>query len=198
MDSVNPTITRPARWVGRLTRWGGVYCALLRAYWERAAVYRAVFAVSLLNAIFPLVMMSIWIGMAQNGPVAGFEGPDFAGYYLAAILVRRITGVGIVQDVERLVRTGELSVYLIRPLHVVHHFFARVLAGRVIVVSMLLIPVAVAILMIPGRQFDLQPVNLALFGLACVIGLLFEFVAQFLLSGLSFWIVQTQGVTAAY
>ncbi len=175
-----------------------IYPALLRAYWERAAAYRAVFVVSLLNAIFPLVMMSIWIGMAQDEPVAGFTATDFAGYYLAAVLVRRVTGVGIVQDVERLVRSGELSVYLIRPLHVIHHFFARVLTGRVVVISMLLAPIAIAVLAIPGRQFDLQPATLALFGLACAVGLLFEFLAQFLLAGLSFWIIQTSGVAAAY
>ena len=85
-----------------------VYPALLRASWERAVAYRAVFFVSLLNAIFPLVMMSIWIGLAQDEPIAGYRAADFAGYYLAAILVRRITGVGIVQEIERLVQTGEL------------------------------------------------------------------------------------------
>lgn len=175
-----------------------VYPALLRAAWERAAAYRAVFAVSLLNAIFPLVMMSIWIGMAQDGPVAGYEATDFAGYYLAAVLVRRITGVGIAQDVERLILTGELSVYLIRPLDPLHYFFARVLAGRVVIVSMVFVPVALAVLAVPSAQFDLRPASLALFALACVIGLLFEFVAQFLLSGLSFWIIQTHGLVAAY
>ena len=91
------------------------YPALLRAYWERAVTYRAVFVIALLNAAFPLVMMAIWIGMAQDGPVAGYTAVDFASYYLSAILVRRATGVGIMQDAERMVRTGELSVYLIRP-----------------------------------------------------------------------------------
>ncbi len=182
----------------KLTRLLVIYPALLRAYWERAVAYRAVFAVSLLNAIFPLVMMAIWIGMAQDGPVAGFSAPDFAGYYLAAVLVRRLTGVGIVQDAERLVRSGELSVYLFRPLDVVHHFFARVLTGRVVVAPMLLAPVALAILAIPGSQFDLRPATLMRFALSCGIGLLFEFYAQWLLSGLAFWIVQTQGIAAAY
>ena len=98
------------------------YPALLRAYWERAVTYRAVFVIALLNAAFPLVMMAIWIGMAQAGPVAGYTATDFASYYLSAVLVRHITSVGIVPDIERLVRTGELSVYLIRPLGVVHHF----------------------------------------------------------------------------
>ena len=174
------------------------YPALLCAYWERAVAYRAVFVVALLNAAFPLVMMAIWIGMAQTGPVAGYTAVDFASYYLSAVLVRRITSVGIVSDVERLVRTGELSVYLIRPLGVVHHFFARVLASRPLAAAVPAVLVALAAPLIPGQQFDLRLLNLLLFGLACGVGLVFEFLMQYLVAGLSFWIVQTQGVSAAY
>jgi len=174
------------------------YPALLRAYWERAIAYRAVFVVALLNAAFPLVMMAIWIGVAQTGPVAGYTAADFASYYLSAVFVRRITSVGIVSDVERLVRTGELSVYLIRPLGVIHHFFARVLAGRPLAALAPAVLVAVAALLIPGQQFDLRPLRLLLFSLACGVGLVLEFLLQYLVAGLSFWIVQTQGVSAAY
>jgi ABC-2 type transport system permease protein len=174
------------------------YPALLRAYWERAVTYRAVFVIALLNAAFPLVMMAIWIGMAQDGPVAGYTAADFASYYLSAILVRRATGVGIMQDAERMVRTGELSVYLIRPLGVFHHFFARVLASRPLAAAVPAMLVASAALLIPGQQFDLRLLNLLLFGLACGVGLVFEFLMQYLVAGLSFWIVQTQGVSAAY
>jgi len=174
------------------------YPALLHAYWERAVTYRAVFVVALLNAAFPLVMMAIWIGMAQEGPIAGYTAADFAGYYLSAVLVRRATGVGIVQDIERLVRTGELSVYLIRPLGVIHHFFARVLANRPMAALLPAILASLAALLIPGQQFDLRLPNLLLFGLACGVGLVLEFLMQYLVAGLSFWVVQTQGVSAAY
>jgi ABC-2 type transport system permease protein len=58
------------------------YPTLLHAYWERAVTYRVVFVVALLNAAFPLVMMAIWIGMAQAGPVAGYTATDFASYYI--------------------------------------------------------------------------------------------------------------------
>jgi hypothetical protein len=37
-----------------------VYPTLLRAYWERALVYRAVFVVSVISAMFPLALMAIW------------------------------------------------------------------------------------------------------------------------------------------
>ena len=92
-----------------------IYPALLRAYWYRALMYRAVFVIWIINASFPLVMMSIWVGLAQSGNISGYSAADFIAYYLAAILVRRVTAVGIVQDLENLVRTGESSPLPPRP-----------------------------------------------------------------------------------
>src|SRR5512140_2422109 len=130
-----------------------IYPALLRAYWHRAIIYRAAYIVWIVNTSFPLVMMAIWISLAQGGPIQGYSATDFAGYYLAAILVRRITNCGILADLENLVRTGELSVYLLRPMDVMHHFVARILASRFVGIPLVGIPVAVAVLLIPGAQF---------------------------------------------
>ena len=65
-------------------------------------------------------------------------------------------------------------------------------------VGVLIVPVAVAAWLVPGTQFDLSPANLAWFAAACALGLLFEFLSQYLIGSLSFWIVQAQGVSAAF
>ena len=175
-----------------------IYPALLRAYWHRAIIYRVAYIVWIVNTAFPLVMMAIWIGLAQGGPIQGYSATDFIGYYLAAILVRRITNCGIVADLENLIRTGELSVYLLRPLDVVHHFVARALSSRLVGIPLAGIPVAIGILLTPGAQFNLHPLNLMLFLLACIVGLAVEFLSQYAIGELSFWITQAHGVGAAY
>ena len=177
-----------------------VYPALLHAYRQRAVVYRATYLVSLVNAAFPLVMMSIWIGLAQQGSTQreGYSAVDFAAYYLSAILVRRITACGIVRDIEVLVRNGDLSVYLLRPIDLMHFLLARVLATRVVTIPMVAVPVAVGMLITPGIQLDLHPLNLILFVLSCAVGLAFEFVAQYVIGCLSFWMTQAHGVNAAF
>jgi ABC-2 type transport system permease protein len=175
-----------------------IYPALLHAYWQRALVYRGAFVIWVASTIFPLVMMTIWMGMAQGGRINGYGAVDFAGYYLATLLVRRITGCGIVQDLEDLVRTGELAAYLVKPLGVAHYFFARVTTQRVVAVGFLAVPVGVGMLLTPGLQFDLGPANLLLFVIACGVGLLFEFITQYFIGGLSFWIVQARGINIAY
>lgn len=175
-----------------------IYPALLRVYWYRTIIYRATYVIWLVNTAFPLVMMAIWINLAQGGPIQGYNAADFVGYYLATILVRRITGCGIINDLEGLIRTGELTVYLLRPLNVVHHFVARMLSSRFVGIPLIGIPVVIAVLLTPGTQFNLHPLNLALFALTCVVGFAFEFIAQYLIGGFAFWIVQAHGVGAVY
>jgi ABC-2 type transport system permease protein len=175
-----------------------IYPALLRAHWHRTLIYRAAFVVWVVNAAFPLVMMSIWVGLAQGGDIGGYSAAGFAGYYLAAVLVRRITAISVVRELEDLVRTGELSTYLLKPISLVHHFVARVLTSRFLNLPIVAVPVILSLLLIPGIRLDLRPASLLLFGAACILGLVFEFLTQFAIGGLSFWIVQAHGVTAAY
>lgn len=175
-----------------------IYPALLRAYWHRSIIYRAAYIVWIVNTAFPLVMMAIWISLAQGGPIQGYSATDFVGYYLAAILVRRITACGIIADLEGLVRTGELSIYLLRPVDVMHHFVARVLSSRLVELPLVSVPIVIGILLTPGTQFNLSPLNFVLFVLSCIVGLTVEFLAQYAIGGLSFWITQAHGVGAAY
>lgn len=175
-----------------------VYPVLLRAYWQRALIYRAVLLVWIVNAAFPLVMMAIWISLAQDGPIGGYNSRDFVAYYLAAILVRRITGCGIVQDFENLVRTGELSAYLLRPMDIIHHFLARTLTSRALNMPVIAFPIVLVALLVPGQQFDSRFFNIVAFGVSCVIGFAFEFAMQYVIGELSFWISQAHGVNAVF
>ena len=87
------------------------YPALLRAYFARALAYRAEYVIYVLTGTLPLVMMFIWMTLArEGGDIQGFSSNDFVAYYLAAILVRRITGSWIIWDLNTWVRTGEMSI----------------------------------------------------------------------------------------
>ena len=174
------------------------YPVLLRAAFARALVYRAELVIYVFTGTLPLVMMFIWLTVAGEGEINGFTGPDFVAYYLAAVLVRRITGVWIVWDYDAMIRKGELSPYLLRPLDSKHYILARALAARVLQVPMLLVPIAIVALLMPGRQFDISPLNLLAFVAAGAAGVAFEFMAQHLIAGLAFWITQVTTVAEAW
>src|SRR5262245_28667339 len=106
------------------------YSALLRAYWMRALEYRGVIMIWILAGLLPLVMMMVWLTLSAAGPVAGYDSTTFVSYYLMVILVRRLTGVWIIWDMDREIRLGELSFYLLKPIHPIHHHLARIIAGK--------------------------------------------------------------------
>lgn len=174
------------------------YPALTRAAWAHAIAYRAVLVVALLNAAFPLVMMAIWVELAREAPIGGFNAGDFVGYYLAAVLMRRMTAASITMDLERVIHSGELSAYLLRPLHIAHAYFVRSMVSRSLATGLVALAVAVGVALTPGAQFDLRPLSLALFAAACALGILFEFFVQFGMGGLAFWIAQVRGISAAF
>ncbi len=174
-----------------------IYLVLLRAYWERAVAYRVVFLISLLHMVLPLVVMSIWMQMARDEPVRGYTPALFVGYYLAAILARRLTNVGIVADLETLIRFGGLATFLLKPLALAHHLIARLISGRPITLLPTLGLVALLAVLTPGEQFALSAERVVLFVTACVLGLAFEFLLQYALGGMAFWLTQARSLSLA-
>lgn len=174
------------------------YPVLLRASFARALVYRAEMIIFIFTGTMPLVMMFIWLTLAGDGEINGFTSNDFVAYYLGALLVRRITGTWIVWDFDALIRKGELSPYLLRPLDAMHYFLARTLAGRAFQIPILLVPITIAAWFLPGQQFDTSPLNLLAFIIACAIGIAFEFLAQHIISALAFWITQVTAIAEAW
>ena len=172
-----------------------VYPALMRAYFARALVYRAELFIWMITSTMPLVFMSIWITIAGDKGVNGFQVNDFVSYYLAFLVVRRATQCWQIHDYEVLIRQGELSPLLLRPLGVPHYFAARLLPVRAIQLIMLFILIAPVVLLIPGRQFDTTLPNLLTVAAFCCIGWVIQFLIQYAIGALAFWITQVTTVS---
>ena len=184
--------------INRVKRILSVYPALLRVYWKRVMVYRAARFIWLINAAFPLVMMSIWSTLANDGAISGYTSADFIAYYLIAILVQRITSCNMVPDIENTIRTGELSAYLLRPIDVIHHFLAQMVTLHAANIPIIAAPVIIAIMLIPGAHLSISATSLLVFSVSCLMGFVFEFLAQYIIGGLSFWITQARGISGTF
>lgn len=172
-------------------RWLKTYPALLRAYWARAIEYRARLIIWILASILPLVMLMVWLTVAdqQGGQVAGYTKTGFISYFLAVIFMRRMTGVWIIWDLDRDIRQGLLSPQLLRPLDPAHHLFTMILAIRLFQPFLIGPPIALASYLL-GAQYDLSLPAIGLM-LAAIFGsLLIEFFAQMLIGATAFWITQ--------
>ena len=76
--------------------------------------YRAMVYIWTLAGITPIVMMFVWMNLAENG-LAGRTPQDFARYFLVAFIAGQITQAWVVWEFDYLIRTGSLSGVLIKP-----------------------------------------------------------------------------------
>jgi ABC-type uncharacterized transport system permease subunit len=90
---------------------------LLRVGLADAVAYRAEFLVWLLSTNMPLVMLALWSAVARDGPVGRFGQEEFVAYYLAALVVRLLTGAWVIWELNFEIRQGTLSFRLLRPVH---------------------------------------------------------------------------------
>src|SRR5207302_6552735 len=93
------------------------YPQFLRTGFAAAVAYRAEFLIWMFSTNMPLVMLAIWAAAARSGPVGGYTQTGFAAYYLAALLVRLMTGAWVVWEMTMEIRQGTLALRLLRPVH---------------------------------------------------------------------------------
>jgi ABC-2 type transport system permease protein len=165
--------------------------SLLRIGVAEAVAYRAEFVVWLLTTTLPLVMLALWSEVARGGPVGSYTGADFTAYYLAAFIVRQLTGSWVAWDMNREIKEGLISMRLLRPLHPLVGYAAEnlgVLPLRIV----LCLPVAIVVFLIAGRQhLTHDPTLLALFPLSVLLGWALSFSVMAIIGALAFFIEST-------
>jgi ABC-2 type transport system permease protein len=94
---------------------------ILRVSFAEAVAYRAEFLVWMLSTTMPFVQMALMRSVAAEHPVHGadftYTQSGFTGYYLATLLVRMLTGAWVVWEMTNEIRTGTMSMRLLRPIH---------------------------------------------------------------------------------
>ncbi|MDP2304425.1 MAG: ABC-2 family transporter protein [Pseudomonadota bacterium] len=168
--------------------------SLLRIAVAEMVAYRAEMIIWILTATLPLVMLALWNAAAAEGPLAGFGQAEFARYFGVTLLVRQLTGVWVLWELNQQIRTGALSPALLRPMNPLWWQFAETVAAvpwRVLV----LVPVlALVALWRPEIIFVPTPTAALGFGVSLVFALLVAWFVQCLFGILAFWFDQSLGL----
>jgi ABC-2 type transport system permease protein len=90
---------------------------LFRVGFASAVAYRSEFLIWVLTTNMPLVMLLLWTAVAREAPVGRFGEQEFAAYFLAALIVRLVTGSWVVWEMNMEIRDGTLAMRLLRPVH---------------------------------------------------------------------------------
>lgn len=171
---------------------------LLRVAVAEMVAYRAEMIIWILTSTLPLVMLALWNAAAANGPLQGFGQVEFARYFAVTLLVRQLTGVWVLWEMNHLIRTGGLSPQLLRPMNPLWWQFAETLAAipwRLLVLGPVLGAVA---LWRPEIVFAPSLVQSLGFAISLAFALLVAWFVQCLFGALAFWFDQSLGLFQVY
>jgi ABC-2 type transport system permease protein len=170
------------------------YPTLLRVGFAEAIAYRAEMLVWMLTNTMPLVNLALWHAVARSGPIGGFGQQDLVAYFLGALLVRQVTGSWVLWEMSRDIRTGALSMRLLRPVHPLIAYSAENLSALPLRAGLVVPIVAVAIALAPGARLGHDPVEWALLPAALVGAWLITFLTMTMMGTLGFFIEQSASV----
>ncbi len=168
--------------------------AVLGALWRlgaaEATAYRFSLLVWILTTTFPLISLVLWRALAEDGPIGSYDQQSFDSYFLAAFLVRQLASCWVVWDLDRSIRTGDLSALLLRPVSpILHHvmFNLSALPLRVVLAA----PLGLIVLLATGGVGLVEDGRLwLLVGPAIALAWLLNFSIQLAVGCLSFWLTK--------
>jgi ABC-2 type transport system permease protein len=175
--------------------WVRAYPSMVRTSVQVTLTYRGRLVFLFTGALFPILMMFVWLTVDANGPTAkGWDGARFVSYYAAAAVVYSLTSSGISWAWDRDLRSGELSNRLLRPMPVFHQYAAAE-AGERIVTAIVLVPVLlVSAIAMPVIEFPIGITSLV----AAIFATLLAFALAVLMSStfalIGFWTTQSNNV----
>ena len=162
--------------------------------------YRVAMLIWLLGGIMePLVYLVVWTTVArqQGGAVGGFTVPEFAAYYIGAMLVNHAVFTWIMWEYDYRIRSGEFSAMLLRPVHPIHSDIADNLAYKVLTLAVML-PAALLLAWIFQPRWAPQPWALALFPLVLILAFFTRFFLDWSLAMAAFWTTRINAINQAY
>ena len=182
----------------RRTLRGGL--ATMRMELQVAAQYRANMAVwSIAGVLQVVVYLAIWRAVAAEtgGTTSGYSGAEFAGYFLALLIVREMTYTWIPYDFPDHVRTGKLAPMLLRPVHPLVSVGSRMVAYRA-QSTLMLVPAAAVLFVVFDADVHTSAAAVALAVVVVPLAATLRFLADSLLALASMWLVRIDGLRGVY
>jgi ABC-2 type transport system permease protein len=175
--------------------WVAAYPRLVRAAMQVALTYRARVVFSLAGALFPVLLLFVWLTVTDDGVTAdGWDTTRITSYYVALALVNSLATSDISWTFDADLRSGELSARLLRPVPVLHQLVAADIGSRIVTGSLLFVVVAVATVAVPAVMF---PAGVT-WALATVAATVLAFCLSVLMSAtfgvIGFWSTQSNNV----
>jgi ABC-2 type transport system permease protein len=170
------------------------YPTLLQVGFAEAVAYRAETIVWMLTNTMPLVNLALWSAITRSGTVAGYGQKDLVAYFLGALVVRQLTSSWVLWEMSREIRSGMLSMRLLRPVHPLIAYSAENLSALPLR-AFFAVPLAGIVLAIIGTdRLAHDPVAWAMVPAAMLGAWMMMFLVNALLGTLNFYLEQAMSL----
>lgn len=171
---------------------GRAFRALFALNFSLSMQYRAQSVLWMISGLTPLIMLMVWLQLAKDGPVGGYDALTFAQYFLLMFFCRQVTPSWVIYLLDRGVKHGELSPYLLQPLHPVWHYVMMHWGEMALRVSMVLPIVLVGLTLVDAWTWSLLA-NLPAFILALILAWIINFAVHVVVGLIAFWVDNALG-----
>lgn len=163
-------------------------CTFVAVSYAEMMEYRAEIVLWVLSSIMPFVMMGVWMKASAGAPQRLGLGPtEFARYFLCVFLIRQVTLVWVIYDVEHHVVQGTLSPRLLQPIDPFWRFFCDHVGERLARLPLLVLLTALFFLLYPA-SFWIPDLRSALLAAVCLLAaFVLRFVMQYAFAMVAFW-----------
>jgi viologen exporter family transport system permease protein len=163
--------------------------------------YRAELVIWLIGHVLePLVYLAVWTSIAESGvggSVGGYDGADFAAYFITLMLANHVTYTWIMWEYEYRVRYGSLSFALLRPVHPIHADIADNLTSKLVTLPLIVAAAGVLWLSFrPAFHITAWATAASLASLVIAFGL--RFLLEWTLALAAFWTTRVSAVNQVY
>lgn len=177
-----------------------IYKVLIRNELLVELQYPFALAIWMLDRILePLIYVAVWtsVAISQGGEVNGFSTYDFATYYIGLLLVGHLTQNWHMWTLEWYILEGQLSKYLVRPIHPINESITNDWIFKLLMMAVLLPTMFLLTwLFAPGFYFEIGSILLFI-PVICLAGAL-GFICGWILGLTAFWTTRNSTLVQMY
>lgn len=177
-----------------------VYYAQIKTSLAVQFQYRVAMAIWMIGRVLqPLIYLVVWttVARARGGEVGGYDEGSFAAYFIMQMIVSQATFSWIMWEYDYIIRTGQFSFKLLRPIHPIHADVADNVAYKILTL-VILIPAAFFLAWLFPPTFNLQVWSVAAGCLAIGSAFILRFTIDWTLAMAALWTNRVSAINQTY
>ena len=165
-----------------------MYSLIFQKTMHRVLTYRSEFFIGIIGSIFYVyVQVSIWRALLSTGMGGDISLQEMVTYVIIAFAVRGMTHSDMSYIMSDKIKTGQIAMDFIRPIHLIGYQFAEQLSTNCIKMLTQVMPALILSAVAWGFMGPASVVHLLFFIISLVFSVLIMFYLEYIFGLLVFW-----------